>query len=592
MPGNRPNFVNQILEMWARLQWPQRFTIIFFAILGLASIGTVVFFMSRVEYQVLYHDLNLEDADAVVAKLIEKKMDYLPQVTAQGTTIKVAVPKAEIDKLIFEIAASGLARSGKPGFAIFDKNQFGMTDFTEQVNFQRALEGELERTISSLSEISRARVHLVLRKDSYFQENKEDAKASVALTLKKGAELAKSSIAGIKGVVAGAVPGLGTRNVSIIDEEGRLLSKSAESGDEARAEAEAGIRENLEKEVSSKVISILEPLVGTGKVRANASIELDFNSTESSEVIYNPDQSVVLNQHKIEERAGNQSSVSGIPGTQSNLGPTTPQPSLSIPDRVRQSESTNYEVNRTVRHTIQPKGTVSRLYVAAILDYKTVWSKTKDGKVTSHTEPLSAQEIGSYRELVQAAVGYNEERGDVVKVENVAFYNDSKPEESMPPVPWYSRRQTQTYLLPGMKYASFIILFFAVYLIFIRPIRKRVFQAISFASPELSESGEAALPSEGAPLALSEAVQPEQIATSDSATAASLPARERNLLEDAISLETATDEQIERELLREASSVDMGNRKYSAMKKKLMEKARKDPEMISQLIRTLLREKA
>jgi flagellar biosynthesis/type III secretory pathway M-ring protein FliF/YscJ len=230
--------------------------------------------------------------------------------------------------------------------------------------------------------------------------------------------------------------------------------------------------------------------------------------------------------------------------------------------------------------------------VATILDNKTLWSKTKDGKAASHTEPLSAQEIDKYRELVQAAVGYNEERGDIVKVENVAFYNDSKPEELTPQVPWYSKWQTQTYLLPGMKYASFIILFLAVYLIFIRPIRKRVFQAISFATPELSESGEAALPLRGAPLALSEAVQPEQIAAPNPAIVASLPAGERNLLEDAISLETATDEQIERELLQEASSVDMGNRKFAAMKKKLMEKARRDPEMVSQLIRNLLREKA
>jgi flagellar M-ring protein FliF len=455
MPGNRPNFVNQLLEMWARLQWPQRFTIIFFAVLGLASIGSVVYFINRVEYQVLCRDLNLEDYNSITASLDEKKIKYLPLETAQGTTIKAAVAKEEIYKLRMDIAKSLLAQSGKIGFAIFDKNQFGMTDFTEQVNFQRALQDELERTISSLSEISRARVLLVLRKDSYFQENKEDAKASVFIALKKGAELSKSSIAGIKGVVAGAVPGLRTRNVSVVDDEGRLLSKSVESGDEARAETESGIRDNLEKEMSSKVVSILEPLVGKGKVRANASIELDFNSTELSEETYNPNQSVITNQHKTEERMGNQSGASGVPGTQSNLGPTTPQASLSIPDRVRQSESTNYEFNKTVRHTIQPKGTVNRMSVAVILDYKTVWSKANDGKVSSHAEPLSAQEIGSYSELVKAAVGYNEERGDKVKVENVAFYNDTKPEEPTPATPWYSRWQTQTYLLPGMKYASF-----------------------------------------------------------------------------------------------------------------------------------------
>jgi flagellar M-ring protein FliF len=585
MPGNRPKFINQLLEMWSRLQWSQRLTIFFFAILGLALIGSVVYFMNRVEYETLYRDLNPEDAQAIAAKLREGKKDF----QVQGTSILVAAPKTEIDKMRLELSGSGLARSGKPGYEIFDKNQFGMTDFTEQVNLQRALEGELARTISSLSEISQARVHIVLRKDSYFQENKEEAKASVVLNLKKGAELSKSIIAGIKGVVAGAVPGLRTRNVSVVDEEGRFLSQSAESGDEARAEVEAGIRENLEKEMSGKVVSILEPLVGKGKVQANASIDLDFNSTEFSEETYNPNQPVILSQQKSEERSGSQSSVSGIPGIPSNQGTTARQSSSSVPERVRQSEVTNYEVNKTVRHTIQPKGAVRRLSVAVILDHKTIWNKAKDGKVTSRPEPRSAQEIGSYRELVLAAVGFNEERGDVVKVENVAFYSESKPEETTASTPWYYKWQSQPYLLPGMKYASFIILFFAAYLLFIRPIRKRVFQALSIASPELSKSSEVALASATAPGALGEATQMEQIAAPD---AAALPAGESKLLEDTISLETASDEQIERELMREASSVDMGNRKFAAMKKKLADKARKDPEMVSQLIRTFLRAKA
>jgi flagellar M-ring protein FliF len=592
MPGNRPKFVNQLLEMWSHLQWSQRLTIVFFAFLGLALIGSVVYFMNRVEYEVLFRDLNSEDANSVAAKLDEKKKSYQVQETTQGTSIKVAAPKDEVQKLRLELSGSGLARSGKPGYEIFDKNQFGMTDFTEQVNLQRALEGELARTISSLSEISQAWVHIVLRKDSYFQENKEEAKASVVIKLKKGAELSKSSIAGIKGVVAGAVSGLGPRNISVVDDQGRLLSQSVESGDEARADMEAGIRENLEKEMSGKVVSILEPLVGKGKVQANASIDLDFNSTELSEETYNPNQPVILSQQKSEERAGGQSSVSGVPGIQPNLGTTARQSSSPVPERVRQSEVTNYEVNKTVRHTIQPKGAIRRLSVAVILDHKTVWNKTKDGKVTSQPEPRSAQEIDKCRELVHAAVGFNEERGDVVKVENVAFYSESKPEETAPATPWYYRWQTQTYLMPAMKYVSFIILFFVAYLLFIRPIRKRVFQALSIASPELSESGEMALASITAPKALGEAAQMEQLSPADAASAAALPAGESKLLEDTISLETASDEQIERELIREASSVDMGNRKFAAMKKKLADKARKDPEMVSQLIRTFLRAKA
>jgi flagellar M-ring protein FliF len=590
MPGNRPTFVNQLLEIWSRLKWPQRLTIISFGLLGLILIGSVVYFMNRVEYEALYRDLNSEDAQAIVAKLKEQKKDYI----VQGTSILVAAPQTDIDKLRLEISGSGLARSGKIGYEIFDKNQFGMTDFTEQVNLQRALEGELARTISSLSEISQARVHIVLPKDSVFEEMKEDAKASVVLTLKKGTELSKSSIAGIKGVVAGAVPRLSTHNVSIIDDEGRLLSQSVESGDSGRAEMESGIREQMERQMSNKVISILEPLVGKGNVHANASIDLDFNTTEQTEETYNPNPPAILSQQRSEERAGgNAALVAGIPGTQSNLGNTTSQSTTtSAPDRVRHSEVTNYEVSKLVRHTIQPKGTVQRLSVAVILDNKTVYSKTKDGKVVSRSEPRSQDDVDAYRELVLAAVGYDEQRGDVVTIENVAFFSESKPEEQQPATPWYFKWQTQTYLLPAMKYGSLILLFVLVYFVLFRPIRKRVFHAISVAALGPGESEEAQL-NENAPKALPGGAHSEELnaATTEGAMA-SLQAGEGGSLEDAISLESATDEQIEHELIREANAVEMGGRKFVAMKKKLVEKARRDPEMISQLIRTLLREKA
>jgi flagellar M-ring protein FliF len=569
MPANRPGFINQLLEMWSHLQWRQRFSVIGSGILGLALISAVVYFMNRVPYEALYRDLNPEDANAIVAKLKDQKKKYV----VEGNSIMVAAPRNEIDELRMEISGSGLGRSGKIGYEIFDKNQFGMTDFTEQINLQRALEGELSRTIGTLSEISQARVHIVLPKDSYFEETKADAKASVVLTLKKG-----------------AVPGLNTHSVSIIDEEGRLLSQSVESGESARAEMESGIREQLEKEMSGKVISILEPRVGKGKVQAIASIDLDFNTTEQTEETFNPNPPVVLSQQKSEERSGGVSGNAGIPGTASNVGPAAPQISQSVPERVRQSEVTNYEVNKLFRHTVQPKGSVRRLSVAVILDNKTVWTKTKNGKETSRSEPRSPNELNSCRELVLAAIGYNTQRGDVVTIENVAFYSDLKPEEPVPATPWYYKWQTQTYLLPGMKYGAFLILFLLAYLLLFRPFRKQVFHAISAASPGSIESGAIQLVSENAPRALSGTAQPEEIASG--AATASLTAGEFNSQDEVVSLEAVSDEQIERDLIREANTVDMGNRKYAAMKKKLVDKAKREPEMVSQLVRTLLKEKA
>lgn len=587
MPAKRPNFINQLLEMWSRLQWAQRLTIISFAFLGLVLIGSVVYFMNRVGYEALYRDLDPEDAQAIMAKLKEEKRDFI----VQGNSILVAAPKTEIDKLRLEIAGSGLARSGRIGYEIFDKTQFGMTDFTEQVNLQRALEGELARTISSLSEISQARVHIVLAKDSVFEEKKEDAKASVVVRLKKGSELSKSSISGIKGLVAGAVPGLRTFNVSIVDDEGKLLSQSVESGDAARAEIESGIREQLEKEMAEKVVSILEPLVGKGKVHANASIDLDFNSMEQTEETFNPNPPVILSQQKSEERAGSSASASGVPGTQSTMT-SGAQNAASIPERVRQNEVTNYEVNKLVRHTVQPKGTIiRRLSVAAILDHKTVYTRTKDGKVTTVVEPRSQKDIDAYRELVLAAVGYNEQRGDVVTIENVPFYSETKPEEQLPAVPWYVK--WQIYLLPAMKYSSFIVLFLIIYTVFIRPVRKRVFYALAAATPEgSSEMLQPQLPpGETSPKALAGATQGEGTAALAGGAAGSLPAAEAaSLSEEELSL-AASEEQVERELLKEAQIAEIGTRKHTALKKRLAEKAKRDPELVAQLMRSWLRNK-
>ncbi len=591
MPLVRPAFLNQLYELWTRLQFTQRLTLVGLGTLVFGALAAIIFFMNRVEYEVLYRDLNPEDAQAIAQKLKDDKRDY----QVQGTSILVKAPKTEIDKMRLELAGSGLARSGRIGYEIFDKSPFGMTDFTEQVNFKRALEGELSRTIQSLAEISQARVHLVLPKDSLFEERREDAKASVVVGLKRGAELSKSSIAGIKGLVAGAVPGLHAQNVSIVDDEGKLLSQSIETGDAARAEAESGIRDQLEKELVSKVISILEPVVGKGKVNANASIDLDFNSSEQTEETYNPNPQTILSQQKTEERSGGAPGASGVPGTGSNLASSSTAGQAAAAERLRQSEVTNYEVSKMVRHTVQPKGTVRRLSVAVILDHKTIYSKGADGKVTSTPEARTKEELARYRELVLAAVGFDEERGDTVTLENVPFFSDDKPQEDRPPLPWY--HTWQGYLVPAMKYTAFIFLFLFVYLMLFRPIKRRVIQtlpvpaaaALHGAVPE--SLGE--LPPEEITKALGGQTPSEQVPALPGAEPSPLIAQAEEGMAHEPKLDMgAIDNQIEREFMKEVSMLDLGGRKYAILKKKLVDRAKKEPEMVSQLIRSWIQEKA
>jgi flagellar M-ring protein FliF len=574
--GTKPSFFNQLIVIWTRLQPTQRATIVLFGVLAFAALGSLVFYMNRVDYVVAWRDLNPDDAQAIASRLKELKKDY--HVSSDQTMIEAAGSTADIDNLKMEIASAGLQRSGKVGYEIFDKNQFGMTDFTEQVNFKRALEGELSRTISIVSEILEARVHLVLPKDSLFEEKKEEAKASVFVRLRHGRELSKSSIAGIVNLVAGAVQGLPTRNISVVDSEGRVLSRLS-SGDGMRSEIESGIQAQIEKDMVLKITSMLEPVVGKSKVHANASVDLDFNSMEQTEETYNPTPPpVISSQVKSEERVGGANSIGGVPGTRSTEG--TAASSAGGLDRSRQNEATNYEVSKVVRHTVQPKGSIQRLSIAVLLDYRTAYTKGADGKTVTSFAPRSKEELDAYRQLVLATVGYSENRGDTVTLENMPFFSEPAVEEDLTPVPWYVKYQT--YLMPAMKYTAFLLLFLLAYLLMVRPVRKRVLKSIASVAPAGAHGQARQLAAGGAnktqalPAAQQQGAAPALPAAPGQAT----PAFSASTLEA----------DIEQELLREAEAAGAGSRKYEVLKKKVIEHANKDPEQVSQLVRSWIHE--
>jgi flagellar M-ring protein FliF len=580
--GTKPSFLKQLNVIWNRLQPGQRATIVLFAVIGLAGLAALSYFMNQVDYVVGWRDLNPEDTLAIATKLKELNKKY--HVSKDQTTIEVAGSTEEIDNLRIEIAASGLQRSGRIGYEIFDKNQFGMTDFTEQVNYKRALEGELGRTISSLNEVSDARVLLVLPKDSLFDEKKEEAKASVFVRLKNGRELSKSSIAGIVNLVAGAVAGLPTRNISVVDSEGRALSRVA-SGDGLRADVENGAQAQIEKDIVAKITGMLEPVVGKGKVHANASVELNFNSAEQTEETYNPTPPpVVLSQQKSEERVGGGAGAIGVPGTRSNDGSTAPMAAGANPDRMRQSELTNYEISKMMRHTILPKGEIKRMSVAVLIDHKTESKKGADGKSVVSFAPRSQEELNRYRTLVQTTIGYNETRGDAVTLENIQFFTEPALETDTTPLPWYVTYQG--YLVMAMKYTAFLALFLLGYFLLVRPIRKKVFQSISSVAPALSQ-GPGGAKQLGDGKGKAQALPAGNAASAAQGGAPALPAPQ-----NAPFIPSTLEYDIEQEMLREAEAAGAGTKKYEVLKRKVIEHANKDPEQVSQLVRSWIHEQA
>jgi flagellar M-ring protein FliF len=253
---------------------------------------------------------------------------------------------------------------------------------------------------------------------------------------------------------------------------------------------------------------------------------------------------------------------------------------------LRQSEITNYEVSKLVRHTVQPKGTIRRISVAVILDHRAIHTKGNDGKVSTAYQPREQRDLDAYRELVLAAVGFDKERGDTVTLENVPFFNETRPVEDQPPLPWHLK--WQWLLLPALKYTSFIILFLLVYLVLFRPIRKRVFQSIAGALPAAQERALAAGIEGAAPKAIQGAPGVREVPAVGEGEA---PAGEEGAARERAASPESLDDQIEREFMKEAQLLDAGTRKYTIMRKKLSERAKREPELVSQLIRSWIREK-
>src|SRR3984957_3219283 len=405
--------MNQIKQIYDRLSWTQRIWIVIAVVAVVAGLTWVNHCNDERDFKPLFSGLADEDAGALITKLHEAGVEY--RLASGGSTI--LVPSDKVAEARLRIASAGLPKSGRIGFELFDKANFGASEFTEQVNYHRAIEGELERSVMSIREVETARVHLTLAKDSLYTEARQPAKASVLVKLRHAAALSPQNIAAICQLTASAVPGLSADQVSLVDTAGNLLNRprpGATDGTEG-SEASLDYRKSIEQGIQNKIASTLEPLLGPDHFRIGVSADVDLTSGEQSEEVFDPSKSVMTTSQRTEDGPALTSS-SGVPGTPSNLPHPASKPSTGVSNYARHTENISYQTSRIVKHTRLPQGAVKKLSLSILVDHSLRWDGAK-----RIVEPPSAEKLKVIHDLVAAATGLDTARGDQLVVNAFPF---------------------------------------------------------------------------------------------------------------------------------------------------------------------------
>ena len=390
------------------------------AVVLLAAAG--LYYLARwrreADFHPLFNGLAAEDASGIVQKLKEEGIPF--RLSADGSS--VLAPSARIPELRIAMAAADLPRTGRIGFELFDKTNLGATEFAERVNYRRALEGELERSVMALAEVEMARVHITFPKESVFLDDQQPAKASVLVRLRAGAHLAPRNVAAIDNLVASAVEGLAPDAVSVVDMNGNLLGKPKQPGTgdpEETSEAALDYRRRLEADLLAKIGATLEPLLGAQRFHAGASVDCDFSGGEQSEEIFDPSRSVMVTSQRTEDSSG-ASGAGGAPGTASSLPRPAARPAGSGSRGARVTEDITYQTSRTVKKVKLPAGQVRKISLAVLLDQDVQWDK-QNGGYQRVLVPPTPEKLKIVHDLVAGVTGLNMERGDQLIVETLPF---------------------------------------------------------------------------------------------------------------------------------------------------------------------------
>lgn len=415
-----PDIVKKMLQPFLALPPAKQWLIGAVLAIAVTAFASLIFFANKADYRPLFANLTTEDAGEIVKKLKDQKIPY--QIAADGKA--VLVPAEKVYDLRLSLASEGLPQGGGVGFEIFDRKNFGMTEFVQKLNYQRALQGELARTISQLAGVEQARVHLAIPEKTLFQDNEKPPSASIVLKMKSNRLLRENDVQGIVHLVASSIEGMDPDQVTILDGRGKVLTRGEPA--DAAGKLTGTMQETqraYEKSMEDRLQTLLDKVVGAGKSAARVSATFDFRQVEKFEEKYDPDSAAVRSEQRSEEKSGGSTVASGVPGVQSNLGRVAPGAGAALGGGTKSDETLNYEVSRSTARTVEPVGALSKVSVAILVDGKyDTPAPGKDGApAKAKYSPRTPEELQKIEALVKSAVGFNTERGDQVTVANIPF---------------------------------------------------------------------------------------------------------------------------------------------------------------------------
>lgn len=421
-----------------------------------------------VEYSILFSNISDRDGGQIIASLQQMNIPY--KFSEGGGA--VLVPAAQVHDARLRLASQGLPKGGLVGFEVMETQKLGASQFLEQINYQRALEGELARSIQTLQAVQAARVHLAIPKSSAFLRDEQKPTASVVLGLYSGRALEPGQVAGIVHLVASSVPQLAPSSVSVIDQNGNLVSQNGDTARDAGLDpTQLKYLRDLEQNTARRIESILEPIVGSGNARVQVAADVDFTQTEQVAETYtpNPVPNVAIRSQQTAEAGSAPLPAVGVPGALSNQPPAPATAPVTVPplaggaapagtpaanagaaalaSNMSRNATTNYELDKTIRHTRGGTGSIKRLSVAVVVNQKKT-PPDKDGK--SKSVPLSETEMQQVNDLVREAMGYNKARGDTLNVANVSFTAPEK--ETLTEIPLWKSPEVVAMARESVKY--------------------------------------------------------------------------------------------------------------------------------------------